>query len=181
MKERPIITLLAIITLTAIFSASIHAEMFPANGGTTGTGGGVLFGTNGILLGSGQDDASAGPDVNLSYGPNTTVFRWLGCGPYKENASSQPQAQNNTVGIDRVCNNGTATGTVQIRLNTNPVPNWTIKAGKVNATASLITLTTSYQNIIPNLAPNTCGYVWLVANCSYVTKGPSAYEQYVIG
>lgn len=64
--------------------------------------------------------------LNLSYGPpNTDIFRFGICSSSFENSSAIPQNQTNTYGIDYICNNGTATSDVQIKLSGALNTGWT--------------------------------------------------------
>ena len=65
-------------------------------------------------------------DLNLSYGPpGTTLFRFATCGSNIINESAFPQNQTSTYGIDKVCNNGTETGDVQVILSSDLNAGWT--------------------------------------------------------
>lgn len=120
------------------------------------------------------------PDINLSFGPpNTTIFRYLGCGPDKVNASSEPANQTATYGIDLICNNGTLTTDVQIMTNGSLNPNWTLYASNTSILTNLITLANdTWQTIYTNLVANACTYIWHLANCSYVNQNPGVFIDY---
>lgn len=121
------------------------------------------------------------PDINLSFGPaGVTIFRWIGCGPDFENVSSFPEKQNTTRGIDYVCNNGSATGDVEIKMSGSLNTGWSISASSTSQSAGYIDLTTSYQDIKTSLTQDTCSYIWFKANCSYVTETSGGYEIYTI-
>ena len=134
-----------------------------------------------IALGSEQQNYGS-LSINLSYGPpGTSVFRFEDCGPGFENSSAQPQGQNITYGIDYVCNNGTGgSGDLQVKLSNSLNTGWTWYASNTSASSNLVAITTSYQTIYHSLAQDACTYIWHVANCSYVTQAPGAYEQYNI-
>jgi len=117
-------------------------------------------------------------DLNLSWGPDINIFRFATCGSGFENASARPQSQNSTHGIDYVCNNGTVTEDVQIKLSSSLNSNWSWYASNESDFTPQINLNTSWQTIHENLAVDSCIYIWHGANCSYVTQKPGPYEQY---
>ncbi len=123
---------------------------------------------------------SAGnPSVNLSFGPpDTTAFVFSRCGPDFQNDSAIPINQTDTYGIDYVCNNGTASGDIQIKLSGTLNQNWTIWADNESTMTNPLTLSTTWQTIYYGMAQDSCGYVWFKANCSYVHVGPGVYEIY---
>ena len=83
-------------------------------------------------------------DLNLSFGPPTaTVVRFETCGPSITNGSALPQLQTDSFGIDYLCNNGTNSGSLQIRLNTNPATGWNLYFSNVPRLYTL--LNTSWQ------------------------------------
>jgi len=119
------------------------------------------------------------PDVNLSFGPpNTNAFVFSRCGPDFQNDSALPINQTNTYGIDYICNNGTESGDIQIKLSSSLNQNWTIWADNESSMTNPLKLSTAWQTIYYNMAQGSCGYVWFKANCSYVHIGPGAYEMY---
>lgn len=124
---------------------------------------------------------NAVPDINLSFGPpNTSIFRYLGCGPAKENATSQPENQTTTYGIDKLCNNVTYTNTtIQIMINGSLNRNWTLYASNTSIVSNLITLVNnSWKTIYSGLLANTCTYIWHLANCSYIAQNPGIFIDY---
>ena len=120
------------------------------------------------------------PDMNLSFGPpGITTFDWDGCDPDAENASALPFGQTSTYGIDLICNNGTATGNVDINISGSLIANWTIWVSNVSTFASNLTLSNgAAQRIYNSLTQNSCVYLWFKANCSYAHVGPGVYEMY---
>jgi hypothetical protein len=68
------------------------------------------------------------PSLNLSFGPAVDTFRWIGCGPLITNNSAEPEGQTDVLGIDYICNNGTAAGNVTVQLNSVPATGWQIYA-----------------------------------------------------
>jgi hypothetical protein len=123
-----------------------------------------------------------GPDINLSFGPPSTTGVRIGqCGPQIQNDSAVPENQTATYGIDYVCNNGTATGTIQIKLSGATNPGWpNVWASNTSISTYLINLTTTYQTIYTDLTANSCSYIWLRANCTNASIGMGVYEDYRI-
>jgi hypothetical protein len=169
-------TIIALIVLLAIPLAIADGLFYPTNGGTVTGQGGVVF-AGSAYLGDGQELVLGLPSINLSYGPNVNVVRFLGCGPKINNPDSKPQGQTNNVGIDKICNNGMGSGDVIISLNRLPAANWTLYASGTGPTKDL-TLNTTPKVVISGLDPGSCQYVWLTANCSYVRTSPNATQVY---
>lgn len=120
-------------------------------------------------------------DLNLSFGPDVNIFRFTGCSPQWVNTSSIPQGQNTSHGIDYVCNNGTSSGTLAVRLSAGLNTGWQMFASNVSITEDLINLTpnpTTYKNIIPDMDNGSCSYIWYVSECHNATANPGAYEIY---
>lgn len=129
----------------------------------------------------GECPVESAPDINFTWGPDDTSLVRLGiCGPDFENATAEPENQTSSKGIYYLCNNGTATGDLQIKWSGTSATNWTLYASNTSISASLITETTSYTTIYDDLAQDDCTYVWLKANCSYTGNPPGVYELFQI-
>ena len=119
------------------------------------------------------------PSINLSWGPpGTSIFRFATCSSQFENASARPQTQDDTYGIDKICNDGTPPVDVQIKLSGALNTGWSWYASNESAFATQLNLTTSWQTIYSGLESDACVYFWHGANCSYVSQNPGQYEQY---
>ncbi len=124
---------------------------------------------------------SMATDLNLSFGPDVSVFRVTGCGPEKTNYSALPEGQNASLGIDYLCNNATVYGTLQIRLSGALNTGWSIYASNTSVSQNLINLTkdpTTWKDLYSDLLVNECTYVWFNFTCINVTQNPGVYEEY---
>ena len=165
----------ALAIMLLLLTPLASALLAPSYGGTVASDGSTLIGGPALV---GDDVQADLLSLSLAFGPSVSIFRWLGCGPDFENASSEPEGQNSTIGIDRICNDGTLEGQPTIRINDVPNTGWTINASRTNNTDNFIELNTTYQDIGNTLTPGQCDYVWLVANCSFVTQNAGVYEEY---
>lgn len=130
-------------------------------------------------------EAEPTPDINLSFGPTgTSIFRFTNCGPKIVNASSKPEGQNITHGIDYLCNNGTIDGDISVNLSDTPNTGWDIFVSNTsNLSISNINLTaspTTPKTIYTNLTTGVCVYFWYFSGCYNVTENPGVYESYTI-
>ena len=122
-------------------------------------------------------------DINLSFGPNVSYFRFGICGPMIINETAQPENQTNTIGIDYICNNGTITGNVDVNLNSIPATGWDISVSNTSLGENFINLTvnaTTWKPLYYGLTAGQCFYAFYNASCSNVTTNPNTYEQYRI-
>ncbi len=122
-------------------------------------------------------------DLNLSFGPdNTNVFRVIGCGPGIQNISALPEGQNSSRGIDYVCNNGTITTNVSVKLIESLNSGWpTIWVSNNSGYSEAINLTNNQatpKTIFRRLNVGSCFYAWFNFTCNNVTQNPGVYEQY---
>lgn len=125
--------------------------------------------------------------VNLTFGPDgISKFIIEGCGPDFKNTSAVPRGQNNTRGIDKVCNDGSSTTNVSMYLSGSLNAGWEFYASDNNPypiNVSAMTNLTGVTNSNPvtiheNLANGSCTYVWMAAVCDNVNVGPGVYEVY---
>jgi len=117
-------------------------------------------------------------NITLTFGPNISVFRILGCGNYKTNFTAEPEGQTSSIGIDRICNNGTTNVDLQVRRAGNLSSGWTMYASNTSITTNLINVSTEFTNIYGGLNKNTCTYIWYKFGCTNITRNLGTYEEY---